>query len=42
MVFGFTKAITNVVGGALTARYTRKAILVAGWVIGLPVPFMLA
>jgi len=42
VAFGFTKAITNAVGGALTARYTRKAILVAGWIIGLPVPFMLA
>ena len=42
VVFGFTKAITNAVGGAVTGRYTRKAILVAGWVIGLPVPFMLA
>jgi MFS family permease len=42
VVFGFTKAITNAVGGAITARYTRKSILVAGWVIGLPVPFMLA
>ena len=42
VVFGFTKAITNAVGGAITARYTRKAILVAGWLIGLPVPFMLA
>jgi hypothetical protein len=40
VVFGFTKAITNAVGGAVTARYTRKSILVAGWVIGLPVPFM--
>jgi MFS family permease len=42
VVFGFTKAITNAVGGAITARHTRKSILVAGWVIGLPVPFMLA
>ena len=42
MVFGLTKAITNAVGGAVTARYARKSILVAGWVIGLPVPFMLA
>ncbi|MGH3201968.1 MAG: MFS transporter [Streptosporangiaceae bacterium] len=42
VVFGFTKAITNAAGGALTARHTRKAILVAGWVVGLPVPFMLA
>jgi MFS family permease len=42
VVFGFTKAITNAVGGAVTGRYTRKSILVAGWLIGLPVPFMLA
>jgi MFS family permease len=42
VVFGFTKAITNAVGGAIVGRYTRKAVLVAGWVIGLPVPFMLA
>jgi MFS family permease len=42
VVFGFTKAITNAVGGAVTARHTRKSILVTGWVIGLPVPFMLA
>jgi MFS family permease len=42
VVFGLTKAITNAVGGAVTSRFTRKSILVAGWVIGLPVPFLLA
>lgn len=42
VVFGLTKAITNAIGGAITARHTRKAILTAGWIIGLPVPFMLA
>ncbi|HEU5417586.1 MAG TPA: MFS transporter, partial [Streptosporangiaceae bacterium] len=42
VVFGFTKAITNAVGGAITEHHTRKAILITGWVIGLPVPFMLA
>jgi len=42
VVFGFTKAITNAVGGAIIGRHTRKTILIAGWVIGLPVPFMLA
>jgi predicted MFS family arabinose efflux permease len=26
----------------LTARHTRKRLLVAGWVAGLPVPFLLA
>ena len=25
VVFGFTKAITNAVGGAIVGRYTRKA-----------------
>lgn len=42
VVFGLTKAVTNAVGGAVTGRWTRKSILVAGWLIGLPVPFMLA
>lgn len=42
MVFGLTKAVTNAVGGAITSRYTRKSILVAGWLAGVPVPFMLA
>jgi MFS family permease len=42
VVFGFTKAITNAVGGAIVGRYTRKTVLIAGWVVGLPVPFMLA
>jgi MFS family permease len=42
VVFGVSKAITNAVGGAIVGRYTRKAVLVAGWVIGLPVPFLLA
>lgn len=42
VVFGFTKAFTNVAGGILTRRHTRRALLIAGWIIGIPVPFMLA
>lgn len=42
IVFGFTKAFTNVAGGMLTRRHTRKTLLIAGWVIAIPVPFMLA
>ena len=42
VVFGFTKATTNVAGGLLTRRHTRRQLLIAGWVIGIPVPFMLA
>jgi MFS family permease len=42
IAFGLTKAATNLAAGALTARFTRKQLLVAGWLIGTPVPFMLA
>jgi MFS family permease len=42
VAFGVTKAVTNLAAGPLTARYTRKTLLVAGWVAGLPVPFLLA
>jgi MFS family permease len=42
IAFGVTKALTNLAAGPLTARYTRKSLLVAGWAAGLPVPFLLA
>jgi len=42
IAFGVTKALTNLVAGPLTARHTRKRLLVAGWAAGLPVPFLLA
>jgi MFS family permease len=42
IAFGVTKALTNLAAGSLTARHTRKALLVAGWVVGVPVPFLLA
>ena len=41
VAFGATKAVTNLVTGALTDRVGRKPILVAGWVVGLPVPLLL-
>jgi MFS family permease len=41
VAFGATKAITNLVTGALTDRIGRKPILVAGWLIGIPVPLLL-
>jgi MFS family permease len=41
VAFGATKAITNLVSGALTDRVGRKPILVAGWLIGIPVPLLL-
>lgn len=40
-VFGLTKALTNYFAGRLSDRFGRKHILVMGWVIALPVPFLL-
>jgi MFS family permease len=39
--FGLTKAATNLAAGALADRYGRKPVLVAGWLIGLPVPLVI-
>src|SRR5688572_17551870 len=41
VAFGLTKAVTNLAAGALADRYGRKPVLVAGWLIGLPVPLLL-
>jgi len=41
IVFGITKAITNYFTGALANRAGRKNLLTAGWLIGIPVPFVL-
>jgi MFS family permease len=42
IAFGLIKALLNLASGLLADRFTRKMVLVAGWVVGLPVPFMLA
>jgi MFS family permease len=42
IAFGLTKAVTNLAAGALTARFRRKQLLIAGWLVGIPVPFALA
>jgi MFS family permease len=39
--FGISKAITNLVSGQLADDWGRKRTLVLGWVIGLPVPFLI-
>jgi MFS family permease len=41
LAFGLTKAAANLVAGALADRFGRKPVLVAGWLIGLPVPLLL-
>jgi MFS family permease len=40
--FGIAKALTNLVAGALSDRFGRRPVLVGGWLIGLPVPIVLA
>ena len=39
--FGISKALANYYTGRLANRYGRKKLLLAGWVIALPVPFLL-
>src|SRR5260221_8895941 len=38
--FGIVKALANLFAGRGADRFGRKPLLVAGWLIGLPVPFM--
>jgi len=42
ITFGLIKASVNLVSGLLADRFTRRTVLIAGWIVGLPVPFMLA
>jgi MFS family permease len=39
--FGVVKAGTNFFAGTLSDRYGRKPVLIAGWLIGIPVPLLL-
>jgi len=41
VVFGVAKALTNYGAGRLSDRWGRKHVLVAGWLVATPVPFML-
>jgi MFS family permease len=41
VVFGLSKAMTNYVAGRLSEAYGRKAVLVGGWLVALPVPLLL-
>ncbi|HSM57181.1 MAG TPA: MFS transporter [Candidatus Sulfomarinibacteraceae bacterium] len=39
--FGVVKALANLFAGGLGDRWGRKRILIAGWLVGLPVPLLI-
>lgn len=39
--FGLVKACANLISGQLADTWGRKRVLVLGWLLGLPVPFMI-
>ena len=41
LAFGAVKAATNLFAGTLSDRTGRRPVLMAGWLIGLPVPLLL-
>ena len=41
VAFGVAKALTNYAAGRLSDRYGRRHVLIAGWIVAIPVPFML-
>lgn len=41
VVFGISKALTNYFMGAMANRIGRRNLLLIGWLIGIPVPFIL-
>jgi MFS family permease len=41
LAFGIAKALTNYLAGTWSERYGRKPVLVAGWLVAVPVPLLL-
>jgi MFS family permease len=41
VAFGMVKAVTNLAAGTLADRFGRKPVLVAGWLIAIPIPLLL-
>src|SRR5205085_3229786 len=41
VAFGAAKAVTNLGAGALADSFGRKRLLVAGWLLALPVPLLI-
>ena len=42
VAFGIAKALTNLFAGTAAARAGRRRLLIAGWIIALPVPLLIA
>jgi MFS family permease len=41
VAFGAAKAVTNLAAGDLAERFGRKRVLVAGWLVAIPVPLLI-
>ena len=41
VVFGVTKAVTNYFTGRFADKWGRRPVLIAGWAVAIPVPFLL-
>jgi MFS family permease len=41
VVFGITKAMTNYFAGRLSDAIGRRQVLIVGWIVAMPVPFVL-
>ena len=41
LAFGAVKAVTNFFAGTLSDRFGRKPVLLAGWLVALPIPALL-
>jgi len=40
-LFGLSKALTNLVAGRLADRHARRWTLIAGWLVALPIPYLI-
>ncbi len=41
VIFGIVKALANLFVGRLSDRISRKSVLIAGWIVVLPVPLII-